>query len=133
LGDIVDEYQVEIQTKEILAFDDGLIPTGELTHYEEFGSLRTFGPTVLDNCFTLNFAECQPLCVIRNPLKKVQVEFYPDESYPYLQVFTPDHRRSIAVENLSGAPDAFNNAMGLKVLSPGETATFTTKFIIRPL
>ena len=67
------------------------------------------------------------------PEKKVQIEFHPEESYPYLQIYTPEHRKSIAIENLSGAPDAFNNGMGLKVLQPGELATFTTKYITRTL
>ena len=87
---------------------------------------------MFDNCFTLNFAECQPMCVIRNPRKKVQIEIHPERSYPYLQIYTPDHRKSIAIENLSGAPDAFNNGMGLKVLAPGETANFTTNLLSEP-
>jgi aldose 1-epimerase len=133
LGDSLDDYQIEFQSKEMLEFDEDLVPTGKLIPYQEFGSIKNFGKQQLDNCFTLNFAECQPMCVIRHPQKKVQIEFHPEESYPYLQVYTPDHRRSIAVENLSGAPDAFNNGMGLKVLQPGESATFTTKFITRSL
>lgn len=133
LGDSINDYQVEFQSKEMLEFDEELVPTGKLIPYQEFGSIKNFGPHELDNCFTLNFAECQPMCVIRHPQKKVQIEFHPEESYPYLQVYTPEHRRSIAVENLSGAPDAFNNGIGLKVLQPGESATFTTKFITRSL
>jgi aldose 1-epimerase len=133
LGDSINDYQVEFQSKEMLEFDEDLVPTGKLIPYQEFGSIKNFGPHELDNCFTLNFAECQPMCVIRHPQKKVQIEFHPEESYPYLQVYTPEHRKSIAVENLSGAPDSFNNGMGLKVLQPGESATFTTKFITRSL
>ncbi|GEO09736.1 aldose 1-epimerase [Segetibacter aerophilus] len=133
LGDSINDYQVEFQSKEMLEFDEDLVPTGKLIPYQEFGSIKNFGPHELDNCFTLNFAECQPMCVIRHPQKKVQIEFHPEESYPYLQVYTPEHRKSIAVENLSGAPDAFNNGIGLKVLQPGESATFTTKFITRSL
>ncbi|HEX8460023.1 MAG TPA: aldose 1-epimerase [Segetibacter sp.] len=133
LGDTINEYQVEFQSKEMLEFDENLIPTRTLIPYQEFGSLKHFGPTLFDNCFTLNFAECQPMCVIRHPKRKVQIEFHPESSYPYLQIYTPDHRKSIAVENLSGAPDAFNNGMGLKVLEPKEEATFTTKFIIRSI
>jgi aldose 1-epimerase len=133
LGDSINDYQVEFQSKEMLEFDENLIPTGRLTPYQEYGSLRNLGTAELDNCFTLNFAECQPMCVIRNPNKKVQIEFHPDASYPYLQIYTPEHRKSIAVENLSAAPDAFNNGMGLRVLQPGDIATFTTKFITRSL
>jgi aldose 1-epimerase len=78
----------------------------------------------------LNFAECQPLCVLRNTDKKVQIEIYPDKSYSYLQIYTPDHRNSIAIENLSAPPDTFNNGIDLKVLTPGEMAEFKTVFKI---
>jgi len=133
LNDPIDKYQVEFQSKEMLEFDDNVIPTGKFIPYEEFGSLRNFGTTSFDNCFTLNFAECQPMCVIRNPERKVQIEFHPSPSYPYLQIYTPEHRKSIAIENVSAAPDAFNNGIGLKVLEPVESASFTTKFIVKSL
>lgn len=131
LGDSINDYQLEFQSKEMLEFDESLIPTGKLFPFEEFGSLKDLETTLLDNCFTLNFAECQPLCVLRNPLRKVQVEFHPSDSYPYLQVYTPEHRKSIAIENLSAAPDAFNNGIGLKVLEAGEAATFSAMYKIR--
>ena len=133
LGDSINDYQVEFQSKEMLEFNEDLIPTGKLIPFEEYGPIKHFGAAELDNCFTLNFAECQPMCVIRHPKKKVQIEFHPDQTYPYLQIYTPEHRKSIAVENLSGAPDAFNNGMGLKVLEPENSATFTTKYITRSL
>ena len=133
LGDSINDYQLEFQSKEMLEFDEDVIPTGKFTPYQEFGSLKDFGPTLFDNCFSLNFAECQPMCVVRNPIRNIQLEIYPEKSYPYLQIYTPDHRKSIAIENLSGAPDAFNNGIGLLVLSPGEAAVFSTKFIIRSL
>jgi aldose 1-epimerase len=130
LGSSIDELQLEFQSKDLVVFDEALVPTGELVHYEEFGALKKIGLTEFDNCFTLNFAECQPMCVLRNADKKIQIEIYPEKSYPYLQVYTPSHRNSIAIENLSAAPDAFNNGMGLKVLEPAETATFITAYKI---
>lgn len=133
LGGSINDYLVEFQSKEMLEFDEALIPTGRLIAYEEFGSLKTFGTTLFDNCFTLNFAECQPMCVIRNPAKKVQVEFYPEKSYPFIQFYTPPMRNSIAVENLSAAPDAFNNGMGLRILQPADSAIFTVQYVIRSL
>ena len=133
LGDTINDYLVAFKSSAILEFDESLIPTGKLIPYEEFGALKTFGNTFFDNCFTLNFTECQPMCVIRNPNKNIQVEFYPDKSYPYLQFYTPDSRKSIAVENLSAAPDAFNNGIGLQILQPAESAKFSVQYIIRSL
>lgn len=131
LEDSINDCQLEFQSKGMLEFDDDLIPTGKLLPYENFGSLKYLKTSSFDNCFTLNFAECQPMCVLRNPARKVQIEFHPSSSYPYLQIFTPDHRKSIAIENLSAVPDAFNNGIGLKVLEPNETATFSTTFKIK--
>lgn len=71
--------------------------------------------------------------MFRNSKKKIQVEIYPTTAYPYLQIFTPAHRKSIAIENLSAAPDALNNGIGLKVLEPEESASFKTKFVIHAL
>jgi aldose 1-epimerase len=132
-GGKVDELQLEFHSKEQVLFDDGLIPTGELTPYQEFGSLRKIGDTSFDNCFTLNFAECQPLCVLRDAEKKLQIEISPDKYYPYMQFYIPPHRNSIAIENLSAAPDAFNNKMGLIILQPGENVSFATTFKITSL
>ncbi len=133
LGGKIDELQLEFQSKEIVVFDEALLPTGELLPYQEFGSLKKIGDTQLDHCFTLNFAECQPLCVLRDANKNIQVEIRPDKHYPYLQIYTPPHRDSIAIENLSAAPDAFNNGMGLITLQPGENIIFTTTYKITPL
>jgi aldose 1-epimerase len=129
-GGRINDLQLEFQSKEIVEFDEGLIPTGKLIHYEDFGSLAQLGDKFFDHCFTLNFAECQPLCVLRDAHQKIQLEIYPGQSYPYLQVYTPPHRQSIAIENLSGAPDGFNNGMGVKTLQAGENAVFTTEYKI---
>lgn len=130
-GGSINDCQLEFQSKEILEFDEALIPTGKLIPYQEFGSLKKIENVFLDNCFTINFAECQPLLVFRDPLQKIQLEIYPDNSYPYLQLYTPPHRQRIAIENLSAAPDAFNNGIGLVSLPAGEQVSFTTTYKIQ--
>ncbi|HMK02618.1 MAG TPA: aldose 1-epimerase [Ferruginibacter sp.] len=133
LGGKIDDLQLEFQSNEMVEFDAGMIPTGKLSHYEEFGSLKKIGDKRFDNCFTVDLTECQPLCVLRDAKKKLQIEIYPGASYPYLQLYTPPHRNSIAIENLSAAPDAFNNGMGLISLFPGLTAVFKTTYKITSL
>jgi aldose 1-epimerase len=133
LVDSVNECEFMLKSNEMLEFDDELIPTGKYIPYKEFNELKKFGTTWFDNCFTVNFEEGQPSCIFRNPNKNIEVQIHPSTSYPYLQFFTPDHRKSIAIENLSAAPDAFNNGIGLKVLAPQECASFNTKYVINPL
>ena len=127
-GNGINDLLLEFQSTHKVVFDDKMIPTGELVAYEEFGSLKTIGEQKFDDCFALDYSECQPMCVIRDKEKKLQVEIFPDKSYPYLQIYTPDDRQSIAIENLSAVPDAFNNGMGLKVMQIHESATFITAY-----
>jgi aldose 1-epimerase len=67
-----------------------------------------------------------PTCVLQNQQLKLTV--MPDNAYPILQLYIPDHRKSIAIENLSGAPDNFNNGIGLIQLAPNEARSFTTSY-----
>lgn len=132
-GGKINDLLLEFQSLETIVFDGAMIPTGEKKPYEEFGSLKAIGESRFDDCFSVNFAECQPMCVLRDKTKKLQIEIRPDKSYPYLQIYTPDHRNSIAIENLSAVPDTFNNGIGLTILQPKEKANFTTSYKITSL
>jgi aldose 1-epimerase len=133
LGKKIDELQLEFQSDEKILFDDSLVPTGETLPYQEFNSLKQIKDTFFDNCFSLNFATCQPLCVLRDAVQKLQIEIHPDKTYPYLQIYTPPGRNSIAIENLSALPDAFNNGIGLITLTPQSSHVFATTYKITTL
>ncbi len=126
----INDLQLQFQSIDMVEFDDELIPTGKLIPYKEFNKPKKLNDTFFDNCFTLNFSEGQPICLLQNIQKNIQVEIHADESYPYLQFYTPSHRNSIAIENISGAPDAFNNELGIKILAPNESAIFKTAYKI---
>ena len=128
LGGRADDWQLQFHSAAIVDFDDRLVPTGGLTQYGVFETARPLGDTFLDNCFTLKPGLVSPACELYNPASGLRVSFLPDASYPYLQIYTPNTRDSIAVENLSGAPDCFNNKMGLVLLPPGHSQIFTVRY-----
>jgi aldose 1-epimerase len=128
LGGRIDDWQVQFYASAMVEFDERLIPTGKLLQYSAFDNPRPMGDTFLDNCFTLKQELVSPACELFNPANGLRVSFYPDASYPYLQLYTPSTRQSIAVENLSGAPDCFNNKMGLTLLQPGHSQIFTARY-----
>jgi aldose 1-epimerase len=128
LGGRVDNWQVQFHASAIVEFDQHLVPTGKLLQYNVFDNPRKMGDTFLDNCFTLKQEIVSPACELFNPDNGLRVSFFPDTSYPYLQIYTPDTRQSIAIENLSGAPDCFNNKMGLILLQPGHSQIFTARY-----
>ena len=132
-GGKIDDLLLEFQSKEQIEFDDAMVPTGKLVPFQEFGSLKKIEAQTFDDCFSVNFFECQPLCVLRDTSQKIQLEIRPDKSYPYLQIYTPPHRNSIAIENLSAIPNCFNNGIGLIILPPNEKVEFVTSYTITSL
>jgi aldose 1-epimerase len=124
LGGKVDGWQLQFVARAMVEFNDKLVPTGRLLPFHQFNDSSAIGATTMDNCFLLDMEEGRAGCTLRNPDNGITVSLFPDLSYPYLQVFIPDHRESIAIENISSAPDSFNNQMGLLVLPPGRSQTF---------
>lgn len=125
LGGVIDDYEFQMSTETMVEFDKGLIPTGKLIHDKAFADATRIGNRELDNCFVVQPIEQRPCAVMYNPGNGAYVSIFTNSRYPYLQIYTPRHRKSMAIENLSAAPDCFNNGMGLLMLSPSRSQTFT--------
>ena len=128
LGGTVSHWLMQFESESIVEFDESLIPTGKLLLYNKFNSPQQIDNIQLDNCFVLKKEFKKSVCSIFNPKNKLRISFFTDGSYPYLQIYIPPNRESIAIENLSGAPDCFNNKMGLILLQPGNSQTFTVSY-----
>jgi aldose 1-epimerase len=129
LGATINELSFAMNCNGMLEFSERLLPTGNILPCQQFQQLEKIGDTVLDNCFLLNDT-VQPACVLKNNVTGMQLTIQPGEAYPYLQVYTPPHRKSIAIENLSSAPDAYNNKIGLAILAPQQEKKFSTGYIV---
>jgi aldose 1-epimerase len=125
---LVGELELSVPARTALVSDERSIPTGrksvEGTELD-FRTARPIGSTQLDHCFT---------DLERDGDGRARVELggraalWVDESYPYLMVFTGDWlpdvaRRSLAVEPMTCAPNAFRTGDGLLVLEPGEATS----------
>ncbi len=127
LGAKVDELSFQMNSEKLVEFTGKLVPTGKIIAYDNFQQPEIIGDTFLDNCFLLNENNAAA-CILRDDKSGLELSIWPDAAYPYLQVYTPPHRNSIAIENLSSTPDAFNNKMGLIILNVGEKAHFKTTY-----
>ena len=123
-----DDWLLSFRSSEMLLFDEKLIPLGQTVTNNRFLSPRQIGNDSLDNAFILEPRAAGPAAVLENPMTGLSIQVYPDKNYPYLQIFTPDDRKSIAIENLSSAPDAFNNHLGLLIMEPGSSQTFSVAY-----
>lgn len=130
LGRTVNDLHFSMASNNMVEFNEGLIPTGELLTNSRFLEETLLGETFLNNCFVLQKPLNGPACTLTNYTDRIRLTIDADDQYPFLQVYTPPHRNSIAIENLSSAPDAFNNHMGLIMLEPGESHSFSCKYSV---
>ncbi|HUR11490.1 MAG TPA: aldose 1-epimerase [Flavitalea sp.] len=132
LGAPINSCTLRFSSNKMLEFDERLVPTGRMVPIEDFLRPEIIGERKIDNCFSLQHSDDDPCCIFQNPATNMSLLLFSDAAYPFLQIYTPDHRRSIALENLSGAPNCFNNGMGLILLEPGDSAKFAVSYEIDP-
>jgi len=122
------DWSLMVNSNTTVEFDSEMIPTGVLKTDNRFSTTTKIEDDHLDDCYFI-YDNTSPACVLSN--NEISLSFYPEESMPYLQVFTPDHRNNIAIECLSSAPNSFNNKFGLKWIQPQETAAFKTMYQLK--
>ena len=134
-GSRADDAELKIPARAWLPVDEQLIPTGESRAVDDsdhdFRRPRRIGATAVDTCFTELVRDGDGLARVEIGCSGAEgdrrLTVWMDGSFPYLQVYTADEdpdpdrrRRSIAVEPMTCAPDAFNSGGGLLALAPGE-------------
>ncbi|MDA2814018.1 aldose 1-epimerase family protein [Nocardiopsis sp. RSe5-2] len=127
-GGVCDDWTLHLPCPEVLTVDERLIPTGRKPAADlglDFTAPRPIGGAVIDHAFTGAAADPAPAAVLTGPDGRgVRVGW--SAGCGWVQVYTlalpdgPDHRRSVAIEPMTCAPDAFNSGDGLAVLEPGE-------------
>ena len=124
-GSQVDQLELEFPVKGTLEFDRDLIPTGRILPAGPSIHLNPIGARPWDQSFFLDFTQEPTVCKLRDRARDLSILLTPGPGYPILNVYIPPSRSSIALEPLSGAPDAFNNKIGLLVLDAGARADFS--------
>ena len=131
LGGKADEWNLQFSTSLIMEYDADLLPTGRYLQNDRFVNGCSLQGIQLDNGFVWEDTETDRVCTLSN--SAISLNILPDTSFPVLQVFIPDNRNSIALENLSGAPDNFNNQLLLIHLPPHTPKSFTTRYQVSVL
>lgn len=125
-NNLVNELQLEFPAEDILKVDERNIPIGESSKYNKFNKLTPIENTILDNCFKLSEENDKAEITIMNKTGTFGYKIWQETGkykYNFLQVYTPPNRKSIAIEPMTCAPDAFNNTNGLIILAPLESFT----------
>jgi aldose 1-epimerase len=119
---------------------DRLLPVGlrDVQDGEwDFRSRRPIGTTAVDHAFTALEPDADGTCsvTLTGPDGRGVACTWDPTALPWVQVHTADlepgdpaHRRGLAVEPMSCAPDAFNSGVGLVVLEPAQAHRTTWTF-----
>lgn len=121
----IDELYLQLPKVQHLPADQQMIPTGAQVDYPNFEQLSSLKDIQLDDGFViLNKKENQKIRLVS---KKYQLELSAQNPLEnqYLQVFTPPHRQSIAIEPMTCAANAFNNRKGFITLAVQSTWSFS--------
>ncbi|MEN9701390.1 MAG: hypothetical protein RIR55_705 [Bacteroidota bacterium] len=124
LDENINECTLQFINKGILVYNTDLLPTGEVIPCHDFETPKNLDAIELDNGYLLDSE--QSSATLEN--KKFKLVVTPDSNYKYLQLYIPNNRKSIAIENLSAAPDCFNNKMGLHIMKPQEVWSLKTQY-----
>ena len=127
LGTHINECYLQINSDKILEFDSDLIPTGKISKFGNYAEPELIEEAHFDNCFEITNTS-DKVCVLKDPVSGLTISLYNELNYPYLQLFTPDDRNSLAIEPLSAPPDSFNNKIGLKYIGHGECISFICRW-----
>src|SRR5262245_21041490 len=131
----VDTTVLHVPAETVLLADERGISTGAIPVRGtelDFREPSAVGNAALDHCFTdlVRDEDGRGRVELRSPDVAQRVTLWVDGSYGYLMLFTGDTlssgaRRSLAVEPMTCAPNAFQSGDGLVRLAPGQTHTGT--------
>ncbi|MBL7816868.1 MAG: aldose 1-epimerase [Saprospiraceae bacterium] len=127
MSEKVDDTSLQMPDSQLIVIDERMLPTGEKQDYSAFKNLTKIGSTSLDNGFFITEKGEKASVILQS--ERGHLHYWQEigaAKWNFVQIFTPPHRQSIAVEPMTCNIDAFNNQDGLVLLTP--KATLEGKF-----
>jgi aldose 1-epimerase len=115
----IDGLSIELPTETSITLDEDLLPVGRKPF--PYSGALSLKDKSLDNAFLVREGGQGVETILHAPQLGASLHVWQDASFPYLVVYTPDLRDSIAIEPLTGNVNAFNNGEGLTVLEPNQS------------
>lgn len=119
-----DRLELQLPPCELVGIDQQMIPTGKRYAFDDYARLKSIGADILDNCFALLSAGEKAEVTLSG--EKGRLHYWQETGpgkFNFMQIFTPPHRQSLAIEPMTCNIDAFNNKDGLIVAEAGSTVT----------
>jgi len=122
LGQKLDELWLQLPPVNRIEVNERLLPTGASRRFDRFDQATAIGDLGLDDCMELlDTGQERASTLLCSPKTGQGIEIWQmTAEYPYLQVFTPPDRLSIAIEPVSGGINCFNTGRHLRLLGSDE-------------
>lgn len=95
--------------------NERMIPTGQKAY--SFPNPLLIKDKNFDDAYVLS----NPAIAYQTPSYQISITTTQDSTTPYVQLYIPSHRQSIAIEPMTAAADCFNNDMGGQELEPNDS------------
>ena len=110
---------LQLPNVNLVEVDEDLIPSGDRRPFTTFEEKKSIVGYQMDNCLALATPEARTSTFLTLSPEST-LEIWQDEHFGFIQVFTPDDQRTLAIEPMTCNIDALNNGDGLSILQPGE-------------
>lgn len=116
LGETIDEYELKMDENMEIKLNERKMASGETVFNERYKEAEIIANTTFDNCFHyLKNGKNKTIITHRKNNMSLEIS---QENMPYVQLYNPPTRSSIAIEPMSGSVSCFENGNGLIHLSP---------------
>lgn len=112
--------KLQLSGVDLIEVNENMIPSGKRTPFKTLETPTNVSELNLDNCFLFVENANRYSTQLIYPDSSV-LEIWQDENHPYIQIYTPEDRRTIAIEPMTGNIDALNNREGLSVIEPKQS------------
>lgn len=99
----IDNLKLKLAESEMIEVDDTLIPTGKVMAFDRFKNLHQIGSEVIDSGFALKPVG-KEIAALTASDSNIQISLHQisdNKDFEFLQIYTPPHRSSIALEPMT--------------------------------
>lgn len=134
LGAPINELCLQLPPVQQALLDDLDIPNGNFKDFDLFDQSKQIAEHFINDCFVLKDPQCSKVKLL-NENTKESLEIWQESLYKCIQIYTPPHRKSIAIEPMTHVPNVLNHHQDLWVLAPNQeiSSSFGALYLSKPL
>lgn len=126
-GSSINDLIFQMADVKSLDVDSQMIPNGAKTNFRLFDNPQIIGETSLDTCFEILKPDIFKVHILDTE-KKLKFTVWQEsgiDGLGYLQIYTPPHRKSIAIEPMTSKANALQDqSPDLQILEAGNAQTY---------